>query len=117
MSELKPCPCCGSLDIKQEKHIELLYQIERDIEFFDVKCNMCGLKIVSFDSMDDANSKWNTRQPDPRIAELEAVRDGLAHSVTNIISYLYGDYIPKGRLWDSVLDSIKKAEATKWKVG
>ena len=75
MSEIKPCPFCGSTDIKL--HDEISHA---------VWCQECFAEMPSID-IESAVELWNTRPIEDelraRIAELEADNDQLtAHDAT-----------------------------------
>lgn len=55
--ELKPCPFCGSAQIRIKRHSN--YKFNED--WWSVKCLYCGLKIESrlFDTESDAVFAWN----------------------------------------------------------
>lgn len=53
MTELKPCPFCGSEDIREHSGYPLHYWI--------VKCKHCGAKICVYGSHQQAVSFWNRR--------------------------------------------------------
>ena len=59
MTELKPCPFCGSSDIKAPY----------DYFVYIVKCENCGAKLTGTYSKEGVEAKWNTRPTDPRTAE------------------------------------------------
>lgn len=53
MSELKPCPFCGS----EEIHIETLKKFGTSYLW----CKQCGAEISLYNSLDEAVSAWNGR--------------------------------------------------------
>lgn len=68
MVELLPCPFCGGLprSIRQRSGDE-------DVFYTTIVCASCFISTADFeDAPDDAATSWDTRVPDPRIAELEA---------------------------------------------
>jgi Lar family restriction alleviation protein len=56
MSELKPCPFCGSADIDCADA-----GYKTDVWF--VQCNNCYATFPHFDSKEEAATAWNTRTP------------------------------------------------------
>lgn len=75
MDDLKPCPFCGA-------KAELRNSKWANKDHYGVTCTDCA---VWFDERADhgaeAIAAWNTRAPDPRLAEVEAERDGLLQLV------------------------------------
>lgn len=55
MSELKPCPFCGSQHVHGEKVKRGIYRVE---------CWCCGASVESVASIDKAIKWWNTRAID-----------------------------------------------------
>lgn len=68
MEALKPCPFCGG-----EAHSMQHRSGDEDIFYTTIGCKSCFVSTADFeDAPKDAAASWNTRVPDPRIAELEA---------------------------------------------
>jgi len=65
MSDIKTCPFCG-----EKLHEEGFGWFHADGDCFMSTMGSFGV---------DELSAWNTRAPDPRIAELEAEVEGLKH--------------------------------------
>jgi Lar family restriction alleviation protein len=57
MSELKPCPFCGS---KEVGVVETAYGNYANIFYF-AHCSDCGARTKSFRDGDDAEEAWNRR--------------------------------------------------------
>lgn len=53
MTELKPCPFCGSSDIE----INLGYEEA----YYQIDCESCDLRAFFFDEKKESIKKWNTR--------------------------------------------------------
>lgn len=51
--ELKPCPCCGSTDIKTETSVSMRHHF--------VECQGCGLATAGWSSPERSTTKWNDR--------------------------------------------------------
>ena len=62
--ELKPCPFCGTLARRIKNH-------GCSADFWG-HCRKCFADGPMAPTKDEAIAAWNTRIPDPRIAELEA---------------------------------------------
>ena len=72
MSELKPCPFCGGTDIG----MTYCQPYSLDIPYDIFGCKNCGANFYAkATSIEQSGRTWNTRAPDPRIAELEAEVD------------------------------------------
>ena len=63
MSELKPCPFCGS------NEVELFVDVQADMNFYREKCMDCGCTIYNKPDADSAELQWNSRATDPRLKE------------------------------------------------
>lgn len=72
MSELKPCPFCGSVLHKPKRHNDTV-----TITSQQINCQWCGVKSVWFPTDKKAIDAWNTRPIEDalqaRIAELESM--------------------------------------------
>lgn len=109
MSELKNCPFCGSTNI-----VEGVYSYNCD------SCHSWGPALNELSKGINAKMDlWNTRQPDPRVAELEKVRDDFM-AVTKLAIEGFGDDSHLRRfpaIFALMENAMKKSEATKGKVG
>ena len=93
MSELKPCPFCGSADIRTEPGINLNY------------CDKCSA---------EANIEhWNTRPiedaPNARIAELEGFIDRLVEA-GDAMSNAQSMWVAEEDKWDALVKDWKERE-------
>lgn len=63
MADLLPCPHCGSAEVGEPIRRRPL----------QVACIDCGAEGPEALTHDDARSRWNTRAPNPRLAEARAL--------------------------------------------
>ena len=62
MSELKPCPFCGSDDLVMSGREEYAFMTGKRMEFYRVKCDTCGAMVDNdFKRPEDAIKAWNGR--------------------------------------------------------
>ena len=54
MSELKPCPFCGSKAMR-------LSDLPFSKDHYGVCCSLCSAKIFCFDTQEHADEMWNRR--------------------------------------------------------
>ena len=105
MSELKPCPW-------GHENVEML----RGFHKFAVSCE-CGWVGPICISEHDAKELWNHRHVDPYIAELAAVRDELISKTKAFLIHCEEREFELSWSQKELEDAIKKAEATKWRIG
>ena len=68
MTELKPCPFCGSKNIGDTglwRHV--------------ISCHHCGARSAPFSSWDNAVNAWNNRHLSPKQKHSDELFDGLCH--------------------------------------
>ena len=88
MTELKPCPFCGSTDLSHEVDDGLAWK----------KCDKCGATGPAVSKYDeDGDPDWNTRTPPPVDSELvERVSDEIARLDSERIRVIGADInLPK----------------------
>ena len=67
MSELKPCPFCGSEDIYLGEYLPETCSTY----FFKVQCQSCWAAVEDQYNEREASAAWNNRQPSISVSELE----------------------------------------------
>jgi Lar family restriction alleviation protein len=75
MGKLKPCPFCGSEDIKCK-------DFSRTYDIWFIQCQDCGATFPHFDTEAEAIEAWNTRHepPTPGGAIVPAGNERLIHN-------------------------------------
>ena len=101
MTELKPCPFCGSKNIGDTglwRHV--------------ITCHQCGAKSAPFSSWDNAVNAWNNRPLSPKQKHADELFSGLQH----VLHQLYfasrgfeGATIDAAML-EKIIDNIKSEE-------
>ena len=75
MSELKPCPFCGS-EVQDDPHTGEKYPRKSPMGGWIIHCECCGASLSQFRKSGKGEISWNTRPIEDalnkRIAELEA---------------------------------------------
>ncbi len=62
MAELKPCPFCGSRDIRQN-YYDPFDGYQGDFGFYRNKCAGCGCELKA-SRVEDVNNAWDRRAED-----------------------------------------------------
>lgn len=97
MSELKPCPCCGSTDVGGAGGI--------------VSCYSCHLETTKHKTTSDACQSWNNRPAENKI-KADGVREAKAEALAKLgwrdtTHYLVVKFLRK---LDEVTERIEKGD-------
>ena len=99
MSELKPCPFCGSDDLVMSSREAYALMTGKRMEFYRVKCDTCGAMVDNdFGDTDEAIEAWNRRVDDKVGKWIEKDETPWVQcSLCGVASLLTSEYCPKCR--------------------
>ena len=126
MTDLKPCPFCGSEKISVYPQTCRQTDPERagDRAFPMARCGKCFAEVGGenfpdrFGEVESAIKNWNTRAPDPRVQALvDALRDMLAVSDVLHKSMIAGYHSSSGNRAYEIMEATARAALKQWEDG
>lgn len=109
MSDLKPCPFCGTTtELEEQRFFDIVGMI------YSIECKKCRYtRVMSLVSMEAAKMKWNTRPAeDAKDKEIERLKAELENALLILkqIDWLYSEANEKARMWELKIGGLSPTE-------